>query len=258
MNIPVTKGDDKTSFTANQIITIEEGDDPNYDYWAGPMLGEIPLDMTGSYDAEHLKVNINIPLSDEMQVYVELGEQEKEVTVYDKDALFVTVNDEKSGPYPATVYVTDNGDNTIDFTLKNFVLDTGDAVLPVGNISVTNIPRMAEDEGVTGFAANQTITIEEGDDPSYDYWVGPMLGEIPLEMSGKYNAEHLYVVINIPLNPEMQVYVELGNPDLTDVKSVKVVNKAQKTGKIYDLNGREVKAMQSGQIYVVDGVKVAK
>jgi hypothetical protein len=214
--------------------------------------------MTGSYDAEHLKVNINIPLSDEMQVYVELGEPEPEPMVFDKDVLYVTVNEEKSGPYAATVYVTENADNTINFTLKNFVLDTGDGVLAVGNISVTNIPTMAEDEGVTGFAANQTITIEEGDDPSYDYWAGPDLGDIPLVMSGKYNAEYLYVTIDIPLSDELQVYVELGNPDLTDVKSVKVTKKGQTTGKIYDLNGREVKEMQPGQIYIVDGVKVAK
>ena len=258
MDIPVTKSEGKTSFTANQIITIEDGDDPSYPYWAGPMLGNIPLEMTGSYDDEHLKVNINIPLSDEMQVYVELGEQEKEVTVYDQDALYVTVNGGKTGPYPATVYVTDNGDNTINFTLKNFVLENDGDVMPVGNINVTNIPTNDLGDGVTGFAANQIIEIEDGDDPSYPYWAGPMLGEIPLEMSGKYNAEHLYVVINIPLSEEMQVYVELGNADLTDVKSVKVTKKGQTTGKIYDLNGREVKEMQPGRIYIVDGVKVAK
>ena len=258
MDIPVTKSEGKTSFTANQIITIEDGDDPSYPYWAGPMLGNIPLEMTGSYDDEHLKVNINIPLSDEMQVYVELGEQEKEVTVYDQDALYVTVNGGKTGPYPATVYVTDNGDNTINFTLKNFVLENDGDVMPVGNINVTNIPTNDLGDGVTGFAANQIIEIEDGDDPSYPYWAGPMLGEIPLEMSGKYNAEHLYVVINIPLSEEMQVYVELGKPDLTGVKSVKVTKKGKTTGKIYDLNGREVKEMQPGRIYIVDGVKVAK
>ena len=258
MDIPVTKSEGKTSFTANQIITIEDGDDPSYPYWAGPMLGNIPLEMTGSYDDEHLSVKINIPLSEDMQVYVELGEQEKEVTVYDQDALYVTVNGGKTGPYPATVYVTDNGDNTINFTLKNFVLENDGDVMPVGNINVTNIPTNDLGDGVTGFAANQIIEIEDGDDPSYPYWAGPMLGEIPLEMSGKYNAEHLYVVINIPLSEEMQVYVELGNPDLTDVKSVKVTKKGQTTGKIYDLNGREVKEMQPGRIYIVDGVKVAK
>jgi hypothetical protein len=258
MDIPVTKSEGKTSFTANQIIEIEDGDDPSYPYWAGPMLGNIPLEMTGSYDDEHLSVKINIPLSEDMQVYVELGEQEKEVTVYDQDALYVTVNGGKTGPYPATVYVTDNGDNTINFTLKNFVLENDGDVMPVGNINVTNIPTNDLGDGVTGFAANQIIEIEDGDDPSYPYWAGPMLGEIPLEMSGKYNAEHLYVVINIPLSDDMQVYVELGNADLTDVKSVKVTKKGQTTGKIYDLNGREVKEMQAGEIYIVDGVKVAK
>ncbi|MBP5196021.1 MAG: hypothetical protein J6035_01245 [Bacteroidaceae bacterium] len=264
MNIPVTKGDGKTSFTANQIIEIEEGDDPNYDFWMGPMLGEIPLAMSGQYNDEHLYVTIDIPLGDEMQVYVELGEAEKEPIIFDQDQIYVTVNGDKSGPYDATVYVTENDDNTINFMLKNFVLNAVDEVtgdvneMPVGNINVTNIPTTSEGEGVTGFAANQVIEIEEGDDPNYDFWMGPMLGEVPLEMSGKYNNEHLYVVIDIPLSDDMQVYVELGKSDLTAVKSVKVVKKVQTTGKIYDLNGREVKAMQSGQIYVVDGVKVAK
>ena len=191
-------------------------------------------------------------------LYIDDIEMVYDEKVFTDNPLYVTVNEEKSGPYAATVYVTENADNTINFTLKNFVLDTGDGVLAVGNISVTNIPTMAEDEGVTGFAANQTITIEEGDDPSYDYWAGPDLGDIPLVMSGKYNAEYLYVTIDIPLSDELQVYVELGNPDLTDVKSVKVTKKGQTTGKIYDLNGREVKEMQPGQIYIVDGVKVAK
>jgi len=200
-------------------------------------------------------------------LYIDDIEMVYEEKVFKDDPLYVTVNEEKSGPYAATVYVTENADNTINFTLKNFVLDTGDAVLPVGNISVTNIPTMAEDEGVTGFAADQSIMIEDGDDPSYEYWAGPMICHdpdtyeptpIPLKLSGCYNAEHLYVTIDIPLSEEMQVYVELGNPDLTDVKSVKVTKKGQTTGKIYDLNGREVKEMQPGRIYIVDGVKVAK
>lgn len=189
-------------------------------------------------------------------LYIDDIEMVYDEKVFTDDPLYVTVNGEKSGPYDATVYVTENADNTINFTLKNFVLDTGDDVLPVGNINVTNIPATKAD-GKTTFAANQYIEIEEGDDPSYDFWMGPMLGEIPLEMSGQYNDEHLYVTIDIPLSDEMQVYVELGT-DPTGVKSVKVTKKAQTTGKIYDLNGREVKVMKSGQIYIVDGVKVAK
>jgi len=191
-------------------------------------------------------------------LYIDDIEMVYDEKVFTDDPLYVTVNGAKSGPFSATVYVTENADNTINFTLKNFVLENDGDVMPVGNINVTNIPTNDLGDGVTGFAANQIIEIEDGDDPSYPYWAGPMLGEIPLEMSGKYNAEHLYVVINIPLSDDMQVYVELGNADLTDVKSVKVTKKGQTTGKIYDLNGREVKEMQAGEIYIVDGVKVAK
>ena len=39
------------------------------------MLGDIPLKLSGCYSDEHLYVTIDIPLSEELQVYVELGNQ---------------------------------------------------------------------------------------------------------------------------------------------------------------------------------------
>ena len=131
------------------------------------------------------------------------------VKVFEKDQLYVTVNDGKTGPYDATVYVTENDNNTINFQLKNFMLDKDGDIMPVGNINVNNIP-VTKTDGITNFADEQTIQIEEGDDPTVPYWAGPMLGDIPLKLSGCYSDEHLYVTIDIPLSEELQVYVELG------------------------------------------------
>ena len=253
-NIPVTKADGLTNFADEQTIQIEEGDDPTAPYWAGPMLGDIPLKLSGCYSDEHLYVTIDIPLSDELQVYVELGTNPN-VKVFDQDPLYVTVNEEKTGPYPATVYVTDNGDQTINFQLKNFMLDQGGDLMPVGNINVNNIP-VTKADGLTNFADEQTIQIEEGDDPTAPYWAGPMLGDIPLKLSGCYSDEHLYVTIDIPLSDEMQVYVELGNQgDVTGIFTVKTAAPKAKAAQnvIYDLNGRKVSEMQRGRFYIVDG-----
>lgn len=191
-------------------------------------------------------------------------EPESEPKVFDKDKLYVTVDGEKSGPYDATVYVTENADMTINFQLKNFVLLNEDPVshevnpMPVGNINVNNIPTTKE-SGITSFSDNQVIMIEEGDDPAYEgMWAGPMLSEvyggIPLTLSGKYNDEHLYVSISISIG--MQIDVELGNEgDVTGIGAVKAsAPKAQATkGVIYDLNGRKVSEMQRGRFYIVDG-----
>jgi hypothetical protein len=125
--------------------------------------------------------------------------------------------------------------------------------MPVGNINVNKIP-VTKTDGITNFADEQTIQIEEGDDPTVPYWAGPMLGDIPLKLSGCYSDEHLYVTIDIPLSEELQVYVELGNQgDVTAVTSVKVSKKNAASGVIYDLNGRKVNEMQRGRFYIVDG-----
>ena len=197
------------------------------------------------------KANDYLYIDDIEMVYESAGN----VKVFEKDPLYVTVSGAKTGPYDATVYVTENDDNTINFQLKNFMLDQDGDLMPVGNINVNNIP-VTKADGVTNFADEQTIQIEEGDDPTAPYWAGPMLGDIPLKLSGCYSDEHLYVTIDIPLSEELQVYVELGNKgDVTGIFTVK--NAASKTkavqNVIYDLNGRKVSKMQRGRYYIVDG-----
>jgi len=177
------------------------------------------------------------------------------VKIFDQDKLYVTVNGETTGPIDATVYVTENDDNTINFQLKNFVLEIGAEKMGVGNINVKNIPASVAD-GITSFADEQSILIEEGDDPTIDMWMGPYLGEIPLDMSGKYDDDHLYVTIDIDMSVAIGqiIHVTLGNEgDVTAVASVKVSKKNAASGVIYDLNGRKVNEMQRGRFYIVDG-----
>lgn len=197
------------------------------------------------------KANDYLYIDDIEMVYESAGN----VKVFEKDPLYVTINEMETGPFDATVYVTENNDNTINFSLKNFVLDMGEDKMGVGNINVTNIPVSVADD-ITSFAAKQTIQIEEGDDPTIDTWAGPMLGDIPLDMKGKYNNDHLYVTINIDMTESIGqvIDVTLGNEgDVTTVTSVKASKKNAASGIIYDLNGRKVNEMQRGRFYIVDG-----
>jgi len=46
----------------NSPIAITAGDDPNYDFWMGPDLGEVPLDMVARFTDNALSANIDINL----------------------------------------------------------------------------------------------------------------------------------------------------------------------------------------------------
>lgn len=131
------------------------------------------------------------------------------------EKLIVSVNEMTSDPMEVPIQVTDNGDGTIDFNLKNFVLDAGDGdTMPVGNISISSIP-VEEKDGIYNFVFNGNVKIEEGDLEGVDFWMGPLLPEIPMQLKGKVNENKLYVTIDIDLSdPELlgqMIYVKLGS-----------------------------------------------
>lgn len=146
-----------------------------------------------------------------------------------EEPLVITVNGESSEPQTATLLVTDNGDGTIDFLLKNFMLGAGDDQIPVGNVGVENIAVTEGEDGLKHFECERNITIQSGDLPDVYIWVGTMLGEIPVKLKGKLNDEKLFVTIDIDMQSTLQqiVYVQLGTDDF------------EVPGKLGDLNGDE-------------------
>ena len=86
-----------TTLTYNESVLITEGDDPQYDYWAGTMLGEVPLNLTARFIDTALSANIDIVMSAEMVIAVDIfgiapelkGDVNKdgEVTVADVNAV---------------------------------------------------------------------------------------------------------------------------------------------------------------------------
>ena len=110
------------------------------------------------------------------------------------DNLVVTIDGESTDPQETTIYVENNADGTFNLSLNQFVL--GEEI-PVGNIVVENIT--ATGNKVKTFAVSQNITIAAGDE-NVDDWLGPMLGEVPVELSGKMTDEKLYCTIDIDMS----------------------------------------------------------
>ena len=153
--------------------------------------------------------------------------------------------------------------------LKNFFLVNGENTIPVGNISVENLPVKKGEDGLDYITFDGSITIQPGDMEGVDMWVGPMVGEIPMKLQGKMNEDKLFVTIDINMQESLGqiVYVQLGTDDFVDKEKEDAINGITTVRKsssaIYDLNGRRIHAQsailnsQSKKgLYIVGGKKV--
>lgn len=161
----------------------------------------------------------------------------------------------------ATVSIDQATDGTYTVSLRNFKFSG----LGVGNIVVDGVASTPAKDGSIALAADKTIQISAGDDPTMTSWIGPMLGDVPVVLSGKMTDDRLYLKIDINMNfmgAALTVGVTFGhNGTVTSIRPV-TVNGQTATG-IYDLNGRRVNSMRHGQVYILrqsDGrtVKVAR
>ena len=89
-------------------------------------------------------------------------------------------------PEQEEVQVEVNENNgAYDLDLKNFVLISEGVAMPVGNVTVTGVEGVDE-HGFTKLNFNGTINITEGNDPQYDFWMGPMLGPVPTVATARF------------------------------------------------------------------------
>ena len=170
------------------------------------------------------------------------------------DNLVITINGQSTDPIPADVIVTDNGDGTINFALKNFCLVAEEESLPVGNIAIDNLKLEDSSEGYKTFAYDGPLTITEGDLEGVDTWMGPMLGELPLELSGKLTDDKLFVAIGLDLMSMLGqiIYVQFGTDDFET--GLQVVSVREQNHPVYDLSGRRIVPNSKG-FYIQNGKK---
>ena len=108
----------------------------------------------------------------------------------------VTINGESTEQEQVQVDVNENN-GTYDLSLKNFVLSVQGVNMPVGNINVNGVEGIDE-YGYTTITFKSSINITEGDD-SQDLWVGPMLGEVPVDLTSRFTNTALSANIDIDM-----------------------------------------------------------
>lgn len=182
------------------------------------------------------------------------------------DDLVVTINDQSTEPQKAEIQVEFLDNNKCNLSLQNFCLGSGDEIIPVGNIVLNDI-ELTAGEGYQTFNVDQTIKINPGDlqDVPEEVWLGPLLGDVPIQMTGKVNDEQLYCEIDINMVSLSQIIkVTFGSDIAASVSGVSVA-----TGKVdvYSVSGILVRkqvevgsalnGLQRG-IYIVGGRKVIK
>lgn len=248
------------SFDGNLLIEAGNLDGVAAEDWLGPMLGPLPLTLSGKITEKKLFVNIDLDLTEILNqiVNVRFGTDDfdnDENTQTYTDNLVITINEESSAPIQAKVDVQFNGDGTFNFLLRNFVMTMEGQSAYVGNIYIEGLTLNTESEKFGTFAYEGDLLIQEGnlDGVAASEWLGPMLGPLPLTLSGKLTAEKLYVNIDLDLREILNqvVNVRFGTDDFdTGVARVRYSH----TSETYDLVGRRISVLQKG-IYVKDGKK---
>jgi len=118
------------------------------------------------------------------------------------DQILVLVNGE-GATQEATLSVSEH-DGLYDLNLKNFVLKIGNPSMPVGNVELKDI--VPETVGDAIFLrANQFITITKGDLPDVLFWLGPSLGELPVQVTAVLtsNSSKLRALIDLDLTDNL-------------------------------------------------------
>lgn len=118
------------------------------------------------------------------------------------DKLIVTVNG-VSVEQQTTISIVQDEDRKYTLSLNNFCLESLEedgsiTRLGVGNIVLANREGSTVD-GITSITYNDNLIITDGDDPEIPYWMGPMLGPVPIEMKARFTDTQLYCEIHIDL-----------------------------------------------------------
>ena len=121
----------------------------------------------------------------------------------------VTIN-ENPVTQDATISINQNDDEdgTYVLNIKNFRLLNANTSIDVGNIVVDNLKGYLIN-GETTVVADQSINIQNGDDPDVPMWYGPFLGDVPIVMAGQFNDTDAKIDIDIDMTVSLQEFINV-------------------------------------------------
>lgn len=132
---------------------------------------------------------------------------QENVTTYKSD-LSVCVGGATGKPAETSInLIESNGSYSLE--LKNFILE---GLGGIGNIKVNNL-----DVKDNTYTTSQVITITEGDDPNIEYWIGPELGKVPVDVTATVKGNQLVAQIKI-----REFDQDLGDIDVTFAPTITI------------------------------------
>lgn len=177
------------------------------------------------------------------------------------ERLLVLVNGE-GAEQEATISVTES-DGLYTLNLRNFVLMNGDSPVPVGNVEVAGIvPAVYGD--VTVLRASRQVEITEGDLADVPFWMGTMLGALPVDIVATIKGDQLYALINLDLTDMLGQIVEVRfNKDFIDRKGLQMPNGGfeewhTSSGNFVEPNGWHSFESATGQLAPLAGHHIEK
>lgn len=119
----------------------------------------------------------------------------------------VIVNGETS-EQTAIISIVEN-DGLYDLTLKNFMLQSEDGPMGVGNVELKGM-KPCHDGNATLLMTKETITITDGDDPSVPFWMATLLPPVPVDLRAKIEDESLRCFIDIDMMGTLGQIIQVG------------------------------------------------
>lgn len=129
---------------------------------------------------------------------------EAQATEY-TDQLEVVINNQLASQSTDQISVSKNEDGTYTLTLKNFILGSGEEVIPVGTINIPSVSATEFSTTNVRLAFADAITIAAGDKADIATWLGPGLGNVPVDLVGFIYGDKFYANININMKGLSQV-----------------------------------------------------
>lgn len=204
-NVPL---DAKGNFVYDGVIRIGKGSSATVS-WIGPELGDVPVTLRGAICTEeyddcngvgetdsHCILVLDVDMQESLQqtIHITYGLGVVDTKKY-TDILAVTVNGETTTQeQEVTVQYLPNGN--INFSLNNFYLD----IQAVGAISIENLIVDAQGK----FTFDGSIRIGKGSKPGVEDWLGPSIGDVPLQLDGQLFTKdgQNYLLVNIDIDLE--------------------------------------------------------
>lgn len=117
------------------------------------------------------------------------------------------VTSEQTGDFT----VVENG-GLYNITLKNFILQSEDGPMGVGNVELKGIVPY-KDGDATLLVATDEVKITDGDDPNVPVWMASMLPPVAVELRGKMVGDQLrcYLDINLMESLGQMIQVAIGS-----------------------------------------------